>query len=77
MPPNLNILITFIFYSQKKITKEVIFLLQIFGGLDHIFLKKYYRTIIFWYAKLAPIKRKFFIEWGYANSHPVNQYQKY
>ena len=45
-------------YSQKQITKEVNIPLQNFVGLDHILLKKYYRTIIIWYAKLAPIKRK-------------------
>ena len=52
-------LIMFTFYSRKQITREVKFLLQIFGGLDHISLKKYCQTIIIWYAKLAPIKRKF------------------
>ena len=40
MPQNLNNLITFTFYSQKQITKEVNFPLLIFGGLDHIVLKK-------------------------------------
>ena len=37
-------------------------LLQIIGGLDHISLKKYCQTINIWYAKLAPIKRKFCTE---------------
>ena len=50
------------YYSQKQITKEVKFPLQIFGGSDHILLKKFYRTINIWYSKLAPIRRKFFIE---------------
>ena len=77
MPQNLNNLITFTFYSQKQFTKEAEFLLQIFDGLDHILFQKYYRTINIWYAKMAPIKRKFFTEWGYANSHPANSYQIY
>ena len=72
MPQNLNILFPFTFYSLKQITKEVKFPFQISGGLDHMLLKKYYRTIIIWYAKLAPIKRKFCTEWGCANSHLDN-----
>ena len=59
---NLNEPITSLYYSQKQITKEAKFLLPIFGGLDHILLKRCYRTITIWYAKLAPIRRKFFIE---------------
>ena len=39
MPQNLSNLITSTFYSQKQITKEVKFFLQIFG-LDHLLLKK-------------------------------------
>ena len=62
MPQNLNDLITFTLYSQKQITKDAKFPLQIFGGLDHIFLKKYYQTINIWYAKFAPVRRKFFTE---------------
>ena len=46
------------FYSQKPSTREVKFPLQIFGGSGHILLRKYYPSIIMWYAKLAPIRRK-------------------
>ena len=62
MPQNLNNLIAFTFYSQKPNTKEAKFPLQIFGGMGHISLKKYYRTIFICYAKSAPIRRKHFIE---------------
>ena len=48
--------------QPKQITKEVKLRSQIFGRLDFIFLKSCYPTIIIWYAKLAPIKRKYFIE---------------
>ena len=37
------------------------FFLQIFGGLDLILLKRCYQTKIIRYAKLAPIRRKYFI----------------
>ena len=33
-------------------------ILQIFGRLDLLILKRCNRTIIIWHAKLAPIKRK-------------------
>ena len=55
-------LITFTFYSQKQITKEVKFPLKIFGGLDHFLLKRCYPTINIWYPKLALKRREFFIE---------------
>ena len=45
MPQNLNKLIMFKSYSQKQITKEKKFPLQIFDGLDLIFLKMCYRKI--------------------------------
>ena len=61
-PQNGNNLIMFTFCSQKQISREVKIPLQIFGGLDHLSLKKYCQTIIIWYAKLAPIKRKFCTE---------------
>ena len=77
MPQNWNNLIMFTFCSQKQITREVKIPLQISGGLDHILLRKYYRTTIIWYAKLAPINRNFCTEWGYVNSHPANQYLTY
>ena len=60
-----------------QITKGVKFPLQIFGGSEHILLKRCYRTKFIWYAKLAPIRRKFFIKCSYANSHPANPYQTY
>ena len=65
------------FCSQKQITEEVNSPLQIFGGFDHILVKRYCLTIIFWYAKLAPKKRKFCTEWGCANSYPAKQNQTY
>ena len=77
MPQNLNKPTTLTYHSQKQITKEANFLLQIFGGWENILLKKCYRTIIVWYAKLAPIRRKTFIARGYAKSHPANLYQIY
>ena len=77
MPQNWNKLITSLYYNQKQTTKGVKFLLQISAGSDHILLKRCYRTIIIWYAKLALIKRKFFTEWGYNNWHPANRYQTY
>ena len=43
-------------------------------GLNLLLLKRCYRPTYIWKAKLAPIKRKCFIEWGYANSHPANIY---
>ena len=49
-------------YSQKWITTEASFPLQIFGGLDYILLKRCYRTIFIKSAKLAPIRRKHFIK---------------
>ena len=71
MRQNLNKLITFTSYSQKQITRNAKLFLQVFGGLDLILLKRCYETVIIWYAKLAPIGRKYFIERGYANSHPA------
>ena len=62
MPQNSNKQITFISYSQKQITTEAKFPLQILAGLDLIFLKRCYRTIFIWYAYLAPILRKYFTE---------------
>ena len=76
-PQNLNQPIMFTSYSQKQITKEAKFTLQIFFGLDLILLKRCYRTINNWYAKLAPIRRKYFIQWSCANSHPPNPYRIY
>ena len=52
----------FTFCSQKQISYEIKFPLQIFDGFDHISLKKYCQTIIIWYVKMAPIKRKFCTE---------------
>ena len=46
----------------KQITKGPKFPLQIFGGLDHILLKRFCRARHIWYAKFAPIRRKFFLE---------------
>ena len=53
---------TSLYYSQKQVTKGKKFSLQIFGGSDLILLKRCYQTIIIWCAKLARIRRKFFIE---------------
>ena len=75
MPQNSKKPFTFTTYSRKQIIKEAKFPLQIFGWLDLILLKMCYRTVITWYAKLAPIRRKYFIEWGCADSHPVNLYR--
>ena len=69
--------ITALYYSQKQITNGVKFPFQKFAGSDHILLKRCYPTIFIWYAKLALIRRKFFIEWGYDNSHPANRHQTY
>ena len=77
MPQNWNNLTTFTSYRWNQITREVKFPLQISGGLDHILLRKYYPTIIMWYAKLAPMKRKFWTEWGCVNSNRLNPYQIY
>ena len=62
MPQNSNEQIMSTSYSQKRVIKEAKFSLQIFGGLDRIILKKFHRTTIIWYEKLAPIGRKCFIE---------------
>ena len=72
---NLNKQNTFTSYSRKQISKELKFLLQIVGGLDFIILKRCYRTTNIWYAKLAPITSKCFIEWGCADSLPANLYR--
>ena len=64
-------------YSRKRITKGAKFFLQIVVGLDLILSKMYYRTTTFWYAKLAPIRCKCFIEWGCAILQPANPYRKY
>ena len=77
MPQNSNKLITFTSYSQRQITKEAKFPSQIFGGLDLIILKRCYRTVVIWYAKLAPTRRKYFIQGGCANLHPSNLYRIY
>ena len=77
MPRNWNRPILCFYYSQKQITKGVKFPLQIFAGSDHLLLKRCYQRIIIWFAKLALITRKFFIELGYDNSHPANRYQTY
>ena len=74
---NLNKPITFTYYSEKQTTKGAKFPLQLFGGLDHIILKRCYRTINFWNAKLAPKGCNFFIECGYAIPHPANLNQTY
>ena len=74
-PQNAIKQITLTSYSQKRMTKEA--KLQIFGWLDIILLKRCYRTVIIWYAKLAPKRRKCFIEWGCATSHPTNPYWIY
>ena len=74
-PQNLNKLTTFTYYSQKQIIKEAKFFLQIFGGLDPILLKRCYQTKINLYAKLAPIRRKYFIERGCVNWHLANPYR--
>ena len=47
MPQNLNQPITITFYSQKQITKEAKFPLQIFGGLDLISLKRCHEQQLF------------------------------
>ena len=59
---NLNKPITSSYQSQKQITRGVKFLLQCFAGSDQISLKRCYQTIFIWYATLALIRRKFFIE---------------
>ena len=63
--------------QPKRIIREAKFHSQTFGGSGHILLRKYYPTIIMWYAKLAPIKHKSCTKWSYANSHPDNQYPTY
>ena len=77
MPQNWKKPNTSLYYRRKQIIKGVKFPLQISAGLDHISLKRCYPTKIIWYAKSALIGRKFFIERGYDNSQPANQYQTY
>ena len=76
-PQNSNKPIKSLYYSRKQITKGVRFLFQTFAGSGHILLKRCYPTLIIWYAKSALTRRKFFIEWGYDNSHHANRYQTY
>ena len=52
----------FILQPKEQINKGVKFPLQIFAGSDHILLKRCYQTMIIWYAKLALIRRKLFID---------------
>ena len=59
-------------YSQKRIIKAANFHSQIFDGLARILSKKYCQTIIIWYAKLAPTRRKCFIGWECVSLHPAN-----
>ena len=54
--------ITFTSYKQRRFTKEANFLSEIFGGLELILLKRCYRAMNIWGAKLAPVRRKYFIE---------------
>ena len=75
MLKNWNNLIVFTFCSQKRTTRETKFPSQTFGRSCHILLRKYYPTIIMWYEKLAPKKRKSCTARGNVNSHPVSQYQ--
>ena len=58
--------------SQKRIIKAAKFHSQNFDGLARILSKKYDPTIIIWYAKLAPTRRKCFIGWECVSSHPAN-----
>ena len=74
MPQNSKKPITAWYYSRKQTTKGAKFPSQTFAGLGHTLLKKCYPITIIWYAKSAPTRRKFFIEWGYDNSHPTNRY---
>ena len=68
----------YVYMLQPKADhQEAKFPLQICGALDLIFLKKCFQTIFIWYAKLAPITRKYFFGWGYANSLPANRCQTY
>ena len=68
----------YVFILQPKGNHQgVKFPLQIFAGSDHILLKRCYQTIKIWYANLALIRRKFFVERGCDNSHPANRYQIY
>ena len=57
MLQNLNRPITFTYYSQTQITKGAKLPLQIFGGLDHIILKRCYRTIIICTNKTSILHR--------------------
>ena len=60
------------FYSRKWIIKAIKFYLENSDGLARTLLKRCYLTTIIWYAKMAPTRRKFFIVFGCANSHPAN-----
>ena len=60
--PKLKKQITYISCSRKRIIKAAKFRSQNFDGLARILLKKYCQIIINWYAKLAPTRRKCFIE---------------
>ena len=69
--------ITCMSYSRKQIIKGVKFLLRNFGGLALTLLKRCHQTTIIWYAKLAPTRRKCFIECDWVSSHPDNPYPIY
>ena len=58
---NLKMQIMYTSYSRKRITKAAKSLIQNFVGLARILSKKCYQTIIIWYAKMAPTRRKCFI----------------
>ena len=57
-------------YNRKRLIKAAKFHSQNFDGLARILSKKYYQTVIIWYAKLALTRRKCFIERECVSSHP-------
>ena len=61
-------------YSWKQIIKEVKFFLWNSGGLGRTSLRKCYQRTVFWYAKLAPTKRKCFFACHCVSSNSNNLY---
>ena len=61
MLPTLKKQITYTSCSRKRIINAAKFFLRNFVGLARILSKKYYPTIIIWYAKLVLTRRKCFI----------------
>ena len=64
-------------YSWPQIIKAVKIFLWKSRGLGRTLLRRCYRITIFWYAKLAPTKRKCFIACDCISSKPDNLYAIY